>query len=145
MRRRWDGSVGGGGRMAVFCLGAVSSGMDAHNGLHSRSHQQHHDVSLLRPDSVREPHPPAPRWDFQSIFLQAGRCHSARPSSNPSVGTSSKISVKLTQRKKILPCLFCLSFLLCYVVESLLRNQSGFFLTCLDIFCFFLTCFLTAL
>lgn len=71
---------------------------------------------------------------FNPFFLQAGRCHSARPSSNPSVGTLSKISVKLTQRKKILPCLFCLSFLLCYAVESLLRNQSGFFLTCLDIF-----------
>lgn len=78
---------------------------------------------------------------FNPFFLQAGRCHSARPSSNPSVGTLSKICVKLTQRKKILPCLFCLSFLLCYVVESLLRNQSGFFLTCLDIFLLLLNLF----
>lgn len=141
MRRRWDGSVGGGGRMAVYCLGTVSSGMDAHNGLHSHSHHQHHDVWLLAPAAGRQHH----GGIFNPFFLQAGRCHSARPSSNPSVGTLSQISVKLTQRKKILPCLFCFSFLLCYVVESLLRNQSGFFLNVCGHFCFFLTCFLTAL
>lgn len=80
---------------------------------------------------------------FNPVLLQVGRCHSSRPSSNPSIWTLSKSLSGSHRGQKSSFVLFCLFLLLWCITLILLCNRSGFFLTCLDSFarslpvCFF--------
>lgn len=75
----------GGRRVVLFCLETVSSGMEPHNGpIHARTN----NILTFRScdwttcvDPTHHNH----RGIFNPFLLQAGQCHSARPSFNPSI------------------------------------------------------------
>lgn len=122
-KRRWEGSLEGGWRMALSCLGTASSGMEAHNGLihpHTNNILTFHCCDWATCVSSTHQHHCG---IFNPFFLQVGRCQSARPSSNPSLATLSKITVTLTQGRKSSVCFafpFCFGTWLrfCYVTKA---------------------------
>lgn len=132
--RRWDSSLEGGWRMALFCLGTVPSGMEPHNG---SIHAHTNNILTFRScDWTTCVNPTHQRHSgiFDPFLLRVGQCHSARPSSNPLIRTLSKsLSSSRRGRKSSFVCFafsscFGALFRFCYV------TKADSFLTFLDIF-----------